>query len=59
MAIVFKIIDTTLKQEEIKKMILVTIPSENFGFIKNVLESIKNSVYSSFRNVIFSVFICI
>ena len=37
MAIVFKITDTTLKQEEIKKMILVTIPSENFGFIKNMV----------------------
>ena len=38
MAIVFKIIDTKLTPEEIKKkIVLVTIPSENFDFIKSVV----------------------
>ena len=35
MAIVFKITDTSLKQEEVKKMILVTIPYEYFDFFKD------------------------
>ena len=52
MAIVFKITDTNLKQEEVKKMILVTIPSENFDFIKDMVTDLFRK--SGFKNFNFN-----
>ena len=52
MAIVFKIIDTKLTPEEIKKIVLVTIPSENFDFIKSVVTDLFQK--SGFKNFNFN-----
>ncbi len=52
MAIVFKITDTNLSQDEVKKMILVTIPSENFGFIKDMVTDLFQK--SGFKNFNFN-----
>jgi preprotein translocase subunit SecB len=37
LAIVFKITNTKLSSEEVKKLILVTLPTENFSFMKEVV----------------------
>jgi preprotein translocase subunit SecB len=37
LAIVFKITNTKLTTEEVKKLILVTLPTENFSFMKVVV----------------------
>jgi len=37
LAIVFKITNTKLSSEEVKKLILVTLPTENFSFVKEVV----------------------
>ena len=37
LAIVFKITNTKLTTEEVKKLILVTLPTENFSFMKEVV----------------------
>ena len=52
MAIVFKIIDTKLTPDEIKKIVLVTIPSENFDFIKSVVTDLFQK--SGFKNFNFN-----
>ena len=52
MSIVFKIIDAKLTPEEIKKIVLVTIPSENFDFIKSVVTDLFQK--SGFKNFNFN-----
>ena len=37
LAIVFKITNTKLSSEEVKKLILITLPTENFSFMKEVV----------------------
>ena len=37
LAIVFKITNTKLSSKEVKKLILVTLPTENFSFMKEVV----------------------
>ena len=37
LAIIFKITNTKLSSEEVKKLILVTLPTENFSFVKEVV----------------------
>jgi len=40
LAIVFKIINTKLTTDEVKKLILVKLPTENFSFMKEMVTTI-------------------
>jgi preprotein translocase subunit SecB len=40
LAIVFKIINTKLTTDEVKKLILVKLPTENFSFMKEIVTTI-------------------
>ena len=52
LAIVFKITNTKLTTEEVKKLILVTLPTENFSFMKEVVTDLFQK--SGFRKFSFT-----
>ena len=49
-SIVFKLIDPKMTPDEVKKTILITIPSENFEYMKDVVTSLfQKSGFKSFN----------